>query len=100
MRKNLFVRICIGIFVTLIGLSFSACNDSPHTHMWVYQRGTELVCGQVGYRVYACDCGATRAIELGKTEHQLVTREAQEANCMQPGWEAYTFCVHCGYTTM
>ena len=45
-----------------------------------------------------CPCGRATVAATAE-EHELEQMEAQAVTCVEPGWDAYEYCVNCSYTT-
>lgn len=49
-----------------------------------------LICGEVY---------STQSVEIPKVEHIIIQHDGKAPDCNHPGWEAYSTCSRCDYTT-
>ena len=56
-------------------------------------------CTEDGKRTRICSCGEKQTEAIDALGHVLTDFEAKEATCLQKGWNSYSACSRCDYTT-
>lgn len=73
--------------------------NALHKHSFELAMEYEASCLSQGAKIYVCDCGQTKFKSVKAKGHSLISYEAQDPTCDKVGWEAYTACRNCEYTT-
>ena len=86
------------------GYCFCGHNDPGlHEHMWdegTIARGPD--CIVAGIKTYICtdeNCGDMKNEEIPALGHDNTAYNANPSTCTSEGWNAYTVCNRCGYST-
>lgn len=72
-------------------------------HIHKYETSvTEPTCYDEGYTTYTCECGKTYVdtnATVAPLGHKNVKHGAKYPTCTENGWNEYTVCERCGYST-
>ena len=63
---------------------------------------TEPTCYEEGYTTYTCECGkeyVDTSATVAPLGHKNVKHDAKYPTCTENGWNEYTVCERCGYST-
>ena len=81
----------------------SRCEATDQAAEHIFDEGKttlEPACDKAGQKTFTCTvCRATKTEAINMLGHDKIHHEAQEATCLNIGWNAYDTCSRCDYTT-
>ena len=81
----------------------SRCEATDQAAEHIFDEGKttlEPACDKAGQKTFTCTvCRATKIEAINMLGHDKIHHEAQEATCLNIGWNAYDTCSRCDYTT-
>ncbi len=95
-----FPKLFIAItFFLLSLLSLSSCAHEHGEVKWI--RAIEPTCTTEGLKYSVCtDCNERiDAVVLPTIDHSMRSYPARAVSCTEDGWDEYSTCTRCGYTT-